>query len=158
MEALGASPRRDVNALRRPRVLVVDDDPDIRLICATNLRLDGFDVIEAADGQEGLDCVYGADPDLVLLDICMPVLDGFGLAAAVRHTERTRHVPLVFLTGEATREVEERAYAIGAAGYFTKPFDPAAVSRFVADILVGSRPASDATAYPNSSSNASVGA
>ena len=146
MEAVDAPPIREPSEPRRPRVLVVDDDPDIRLICATNLRLDGFDVIEAADGQEGLDCVYGADPDLVLLDICMPVLDGFGLAAAVRHTERTRDVPLVFLTGEASREIEERAFAVGAAGYFTKPFDPAAVSRFVADILVGSRPAPDATA------------
>ena len=146
MEALAASPCRDGSAVRRPRVLVVDDDPDIRLICATNLTLDGFDVIEAADGQEGLDYVYRTDPDLVLLDITMPVLDGFGLAAAVRHTERTRHVPLVFLTGEATREAEERAFAIGAAGYFTKPFDPAAVSRFIADVLADSRAAPDAAA------------
>ncbi len=134
MEVLNALPPGYV---RRPRVLVVDDDPDIRLICSTNLTLDGFDVIEAGDGQEGLERLDEGAPDLVLLDISMPVLDGFELATAVRRNARTRHVPLVFLTGEATREAEEQALAIGAAGFFTKPFDPSAISRFISDVLAG---------------------
>ncbi len=82
----------------------------------------------------------------MLVDIRMPVLDGFELATAVRKNHRTSHVPVVFLTGEATRDAEERAAAIGAVGYFTKPFDPAAVSRFISDILVGSRSTPDAVA------------
>ena len=146
MEAVEAPPTRAIKRLRRARVLVVDDDPNVRLLCATNLRLDGFDVIEAANGQEGLQRVDEDAPDLVLLDIRMPVLDGFELATAVRRNHRTSHVPVVFLTGEATRDAEERAAAIGAAGYFTKPFDPAAVSRFISDVLAGSRPAPDAVA------------
>jgi CheY-like chemotaxis protein len=141
-----ASPTANLRRLRRPRVLVVDDDPDVRLLCATNLTLDGFDVIEAGNGQEGLERVGEDAPDLVLLDISMPVLDGFELATAVRRNHRTSHVPLVFLTGEATPDAEERAFAIGAAGYFTKPFDPAAVSRFIADVLAGSSRTPDAVA------------
>jgi len=120
-------------------VLVVDDDPGIRLICATNLSLDGFEVIEAENGQEGFERTRADAPDLVLLDVSMPVLDGFGLATAVRRDERTRHVPLVFLTGEATPEVEELAFAAGAIGYFTKPFDPAVISRFISEVLVASQ-------------------
>jgi len=146
VEAVEASPIRNMKRLRRPRVLVVDDDPNVRLLCATNLRLDGFDVIEAGDGQEGLERVDEDAPDLVLLDIRMPVLDGFELATAVRRNHRTRHVPLVFLTGEATPDAAERAVAIGAVGYFTKPFDPAAVSRFISDILSGTQPTPDAVA------------
>ena len=146
MEAVEAPPTRAIKRLRRARVLVVDDDPNVRLLCATNLRLDGFDVIEAANGQEGLERVGEDAPDLVLLDIRMPVLDGFELATAVRKNHRTSHVPVVFLTGEATRDAEERAAAIGAAGYFTKPFDPAAVSRFISDVLAGSGPTPNAVA------------
>ena len=146
MEVLDASPPEEVRRLRRPRVLVVDDDPDIRLICATNLTLDGFDVIEAGDGQEGLERLDEGAPDLVLLDISMPVLDGFELATAVRRNTRTRDVPVVFLTGEATREAEERAFAIGAAGYFTKPFDPGAISRFISDVLAGAQNVPDTAA------------
>ena len=146
MEVAEASPPRDVRRLRRPRVLVVDDDPDIRLICATNLTLDGFDVIEAGDGQEGLERLDEGAPDLVLLDISMPLLDGFELATAVRRNARTRHVPVVFLTGEATREAEQRAFAIGAVGFFTKPFDPGAVSRFISNVLAVGPSTPDAAA------------
>ncbi len=146
MQAREALPAGELRRLRRPRVLIVDDDPDIRMICATNLKLDGFDVIEAGDGQEGLERIDEGVPDLVLLDISMPILDGFELATAVRRNARTSHVPVVFLTAEATREAEERALAIGAVGYFTKPFDPAAVSRFISDVLVGSQPMPHAVA------------
>ena len=70
-----------------PRVLVVDDDPAIRLVCSTNLQLDGYQVLEAANGQEGLELALDHVPDVVLLEISMPVLDGFGLAAALQANE-----------------------------------------------------------------------
>lgn len=133
----------------RPRVLVVDDDPSIRLVCATTLDLDGCQVIEATNGQEALELALAEPPDLVLLDLSMPVLDGFGLAAALRADERTREVPLVVLTGELTPQLTTTIDATGALGLFTKPFDPAAVSAFVRNVLAG---------YPKRSSSASVGA
>ena len=119
----------------RPRVLVVDDDPAIRLIVATWLSLDGYEVLQADNGQEALDLAFGERPAVILLDLSMPVLDGFGLAAALRADERTRELPLVVLTGEAGPRITERVFEMGAAGFFTKPFDPDAVASFVRTIV-----------------------
>jgi CheY-like chemotaxis protein len=83
-----------------PRVLVVDDDSTLRRLCARILHRDGYHVFEAADGQEGLELALARALDLVVLDISMPVLDGFALATALRNHERTRDIPLVFLTAE----------------------------------------------------------
>ena len=118
-----------------PRVLVADDDPAIRLICSTWLTLDGYEVIEAADGQEALELVRAEDPTLVLLDLSMPVLDGFCVAEALQADERTREVPLVVITCETGPHVIERVHEMGVAGLFTKPFDPSAVAAFVRDVI-----------------------
>jgi CheY-like chemotaxis protein len=114
-----------------PRVLVVDDDPAIRLVCATNLQLDGYQVLEAANGQEGLELALDHVPDVVLLEISMPVLDGFGLAAALQADERTRELPLIFLTAED----DPQAFETGAHGVITKPFDPGAVTSFIERVV-----------------------
>ena len=119
----------------RPRVLVVDADPAIRLICTTWLTLDGYEVLEAANGQDALDLAFTAKPAVVLLDLSMPVLDGFGLAAALRADERTRELPLVVITGETGPRVTRRVFEMGAAGFFTKPFDPGAVAAFVRSVV-----------------------
>ena len=118
-----------------PRVLVVDDDPAIRLLCATTLGLDGYEVIEASNGQEGLERALTEAPDVVLLDLSMPVLDGFGVVAALRSDDRTRELPLVVLTGETGPHVIQRVYEIGVAGLFTKPFDPGVVAAFVRGVI-----------------------
>lgn len=118
-----------------PRVLVVDDDAAIRLVCKTTLHLDGCEVIEAANGQEALELALEQAPDLVLLDISMPVLDGFGLAAALRENERTRRVPLVFLSGETDPLLKAKVRDAGALHLFTKPFDPGAVSSYIRHAL-----------------------
>ena len=119
----------------RPRVLVVDADPAIRLICTTWLTLDGYEVLEAANGQDALDLAFTSKPSVVLLDLSMPVLDGFGLAAALRADERTRELPLVVITGETGPRVTRRVFEMGAAGFFTKPFDPGAVAAFVRSVV-----------------------
>ena len=119
----------------RPRVLVVDDHPGIRLVCTTTLDLDGCVAIEARDGQETLELALAEPPDLVLLDLSMPVLDGFGLAASLRADARTREIPLVILTGESVPHLATTIDETGALGLFTKPFDPAAVSAFVRKVL-----------------------
>lgn len=118
-----------------PRVLVVDDDPAIRLICSTWLSLDGYEVLEAADGQDALQLALTEAPDIVLLDLSLPVLDGFGVAAALQADERTREVPLVVLTAEVDPNVSERVGEMGAAGLFTKPFDPSSVAAFVRGVI-----------------------
>jgi CheY-like chemotaxis protein len=122
-----------------PRVLVVDDDPAIRLICTTWLSLDGYEVIEAADGQQALELAIAEDPAVVLLDLSMPVLDGLAVAKALREHERTRDLPLVVLTAETDIRVAKHAYELGVVGFFTKPFDPAAVVGFVRDVIADVR-------------------
>ena len=124
-----------MEGLSRPKVLIVDDDAAIRELCATTLHSSGCDVLQAANGEDALELAMTAGPDVVLLDISMPVLDGFGVAAALRADDRTRRLPLVFITGEDDPGVTERVYETGAAGFFRKPFDPGAVAAFVRVVL-----------------------
>jgi CheY-like chemotaxis protein len=118
-----------------PRVLVVDDDPAIRLVCSTNLLLDGYQVLEAANGQEGLELALDHVPDVVLLEISMPVLDGFGLAAALQENERTRELPLIFLTTEVDPLVKAKAFETGAHAVIEKPFEPGALTSFIERVV-----------------------
>lgn len=106
------------------------------------LESHGFDVVEAQDGREGLARTLSHLPDLVLSDIAMPVMDGFGLAIALRRTMNTRHVPLVFLTAETEPAIEAQAYDVGAVGFFTKPYAPHALLAFIGGLLMPTRTAS----------------
>jgi CheY-like chemotaxis protein len=125
--------RRLRKRMRAPRVLLIDDDAAIRMICSVNLRALGIEVIEAEDGAEGLELTRRARPDLVLLDVSMPGLDGFQVAEVVRRQRRTRHIPLMFLSGEA--ENDTRARELGAIACLAKPFDPVALSSLIATAL-----------------------
>lgn len=109
------------------RVLVVDDDASVRLICSVNLEAAGFTVLEASDGREGLERARSERPDLVLTDVAMPRLDGFGLAEALRQHEHTRDIPVAFMTGYPEQSYASRARALGALAFLQKPFDPAAL-------------------------------
>lgn len=121
--------------LRRRRVLLVDDDASIRLICSLNLRAAEFEVAEAADGLQGLEQVTRHPPDLVLSDLRMPGLDGFALAEALSREPATRTVPIVFLSAEAGVAERMRAYALGVAGFVTKPFDPVALVALLSGVI-----------------------
>ena len=118
-------------------VLIVDDDPATRALCSFNLQLEGLRVLEAEDGTDGLARARFEKPDLVVTDIMMPGLDGFQLAEALRLHEQTRHIPLIFLSGEATARNEARATELGALAYVSKPFDPLALAALVKGALAG---------------------
>ena len=138
----GAERPRDAEHLRdgeAGRVLIVDDDPAVRLICAVNLTAEGLRVLEAEDGVDGLEQAWGRRPDLVLTDVTMPGLDGFELAERLRLDERTRRIPVIFLSGEVGQANAERARTLGALAYVTKPFDPRALASFVAHQLGAAR-------------------
>ena len=143
-EGAGAAP----SPPEPPRVLVVDDDPAIRLICKTWLGLDGYHVIEAADGQQALELAIAEEPTVVLLDLSMPVLDGLTVAKALREHERTRELPIVVLTAETDVRLARHAYELGVVGFFTKPFDPAAVVTFVRDVIADVRAKAATRAAP----------
>ena len=122
---------------QQPRVLVVDDDAGIRMLCAVTLRLAGLDVLEAEDGRRGFERALADLPDVVVLDVMMPCLDGFGLADQLRADERTSRIPILFLTAESAPAHRSRARALGALDYITKPFDPAVLAGVVARALTG---------------------
>jgi CheY-like chemotaxis protein len=123
---------------RKPRVLVVDDDAAIRMLCSVNLKLAGLEVLEAEDGLGALERARAGRPDLVVLDVDMPGLDGFELAAKLRRDDQTRSIPLLFLTGESSPASKARAGSLGALAYLTKPFDPFALASLITGALAGS--------------------
>ena len=110
------------------KVLIIDDDADIRLIAGLSLaRVGGMDVIEAASGAEGVRKAQDEHPDVILLDMMMPTMDGSQTLAALRSQPATALTPVIFLTALTARIVEtqiENTRALGAAGVLIKPFDP----------------------------------
>ena len=126
----------------RGRVLIVDDDAAIRTICAISLQAEGLDVLEAADALRGLEQARRQRPELVLTDVRMPGLDGFQLVDALRKDERTCAIPLILMSAETDQANVERARALGALAYLTKPFDPCGLASFIARSLAETRAAS----------------
>ena len=105
------------------RILIVEDDGVSRRVVRRALQYAGYVVAEAADGVAGLDLVQTFQPDIVLLDICMPRMDGFEMCAAVRHLPRGDHIPVVMLTGLEDPHSISRAFEAGATTFVTKPID-----------------------------------
>ncbi|MBA2560215.1 MAG: response regulator [Propionibacteriales bacterium] len=125
------------------RVLVVDDSATIRSLIAINLQLEGFDVVEARDGQECLDVVRAVQPALITLDVAMPRLDGFSTAARLRADPGTARIPIVMVTARAQDSDLAYGAELGVDAYVTKPFDPGHLVAVVRSLAVrGSWPAS----------------
>lgn len=118
-----------------PRVLLVDDEGAIRTICRVNLETDGLSVVEAVDGRAALEAVREERPELILLDVMMPDVDGWQVAAELGREPATRDIPIVFLSARAAREDKARARELGAVGYIVKPFDPLELAGYVRDVI-----------------------
>jgi signal transduction histidine kinase len=104
------------------KVLVIDDTQDIRLIIAESLSLYGFKTLSAADGTAGVEVAKAELPDLIICDINMPNLDGYGTLAALRENEGTATIPFIFLSGASDKPNVRRGMEMGADDYLTKPF------------------------------------
>jgi CheY-like chemotaxis protein len=129
LESDDASALRPVGPMK---VLIIDDDPDIRSIARLALsRVGGMDVIEASDGADGMRKAREEHPDVVLLDMMMPIMDGLETLAQLRAQPSTATTPVIFLTAKTVGAELERMTALGAAGVLTKPFDPRALSEAV---------------------------
>jgi DNA-binding response OmpR family regulator len=118
------------------RVLVVDDERSIRMLCRVNLAASGIEVFEAADGRKGLELAREERPDLVLLDVMMPELDGWSVARELAADEETRDIAIVFLTARADPADRRLGEQLGGVGYVVKPFDPVTIGDFVEEVLV----------------------
>jgi DNA-binding response OmpR family regulator len=116
------------------RILVVDDDQVIQQLLKVNLELEGYRVAVASDGEEALDLFGGFQPQLVLLDIMMPKLDGWEVARQLRDREGGP-VPIVLLSARAQESDVQKGNDLGVAAYVTKPFDPIQLLDLVAGLL-----------------------
>jgi len=107
-----------------PRILLAEDDKNIQMIVRDCLEAQGFEVQLADNGEEALQILSLNAPDLLILDIAMPVLDGLELARRVRQTPKTAQLPLLALTARTLPHDAARAYAAGCDSFITKPFTP----------------------------------
>ena len=117
------------------KVLVIDDEAPIRLLCRVNLEAEGMDVIEAADGPSGLERARAESPDVILLDVMMPGLDGWRVAEELLDNVGTENIPIVFLTARAELRDRARGIDLGGVDYVTKPFNPLELAPLVRDLL-----------------------
>jgi DNA-binding response OmpR family regulator len=117
------------------RVLVIDDEAPIRLLCRVNLEAEKMEVLEAADGPSGLAKARAEVPDVVLLDVMMPGLDGWRVAEELLADERTAGIPIIFLTARAELRDRARGIDLGGVDYVTKPFNPVELAPQVRDLL-----------------------
>jgi DNA-binding response OmpR family regulator len=108
----------------RPLVLVADDDPDILALVRFRLERDGYEVVAAADGEAALGLALDRTPDLAVLDVMMPRLDGYELTRRLREHGPTERMPIILLTARVLEADVERGVAAGADDYVTKPFSP----------------------------------
>jgi DNA-binding response OmpR family regulator len=117
------------------RVLVIDDEAPIRLLCRVNLEAEQMEVLEAADGPSGLETARAEIPDVILLDVMMPGLDGWRVAEELLDDERTQSIPIVFLTARAELRDRARGIDLGGVDYVTKPFNPVELAPLVRSLL-----------------------
>lgn len=104
-------------------VLIIEDDPTVADMLVMVLEVEGFDVTVAADGREGLELTRHRRPDVILLDVMMPVVDGWAVAEHIRQDPHLATIPIVFCTAKADDASTWRGWKLGAASYVTKPFD-----------------------------------
>lgn len=116
------------------RVLVIDDEPDVLLLCRVNLQYAGHEVLEAPDGEEGLRLASSAGPDVILLDVMLPERDGFAVLRSLAEDPTTATTPVVLLTAKAQLEDRLRGWRAGCSEYVTKPFSPAELTDLLGSV------------------------
>jgi CheY-like chemotaxis protein len=121
------------------KILIVEDNEDSRELVVKVLRNKGFDTIEAADGEEAIDKVKREKPELILLDISIPKMDGYEVARRLKSLEEFSEIPIVALTAHAMKGDREKVIAAGFEGYISKPIDVRELPDQVRSYLKGKR-------------------
>jgi two-component system sensor histidine kinase/response regulator len=104
-----------------PKILIIDDDEHVCEMIATSLQMEGFETVHALDGTKGIEAARTHSPDLIICDIVMPILDGYGTLKAVRDDPSTAMIPFIFLTGQAAKDDMRHGMTMGADDFLTKP-------------------------------------
>ena len=113
------------------RVLVIDDEPDVLLLCRVNLEIAGHEVLEAPNGERGLELALSTEPDVIVLDVMLPAKDGLEVLGELLADRRTHATPVILLTAKAQVEDRFAGWQAGCTEYVTKPFSPVALAEIV---------------------------
>lgn len=121
------------------RVLVVDDEPDVLLLCRLNLQRQGHEVLEASDGASALQLARQERLDVIVLDLMLPGMTGYEVLEALREHQATSQIPVLVLTAKSLKADRERSHRLGAAGFLTKPFLPSELCDLVRSLDASGR-------------------
>ncbi len=116
------------------KILVVDDQPDIVRLAKTKLTSEGFDVVEAYNGEEALEKVNSENPDLIILDVMMPKMDGWEVARRLKSSDTTKDIPIIMLTARGLGEESVDEFS-QVEEYYTKPFSPQGLAKLAKKLL-----------------------
>ncbi|MBN1476168.1 response regulator [Candidatus Sumerlaeota bacterium] len=119
----------------KKKILLADDEEDIKAVITLFLESKGYQIITAFDGLAALDLARSEHPDLILLDVMMPVVNGFEVCTRLKADEETRDIPVVMLSAMAQSESVDKGLAAGAVDYIVKPFDPSRLEEVISRIL-----------------------
>jgi DNA-binding response OmpR family regulator len=125
------------------RVLVVDDEAEIRELCRVNLEFEGFEVIEASNGRDALEAVRRHRPDVVFLDLMMPGIDGWDVLHELKTDDETADIPVVLLTAKSGEDDQMRGWEKGILEYVSKPFNPLSLAEWAKRAMQPRDPADD---------------
>ena len=134
----GTKPKAEADG-EKPRVMVVDDYPDAREMYSEYLEYCGFDVVQAANGMEALQRAIETSPDIILMDLSLPVMDGWEATRRLKADKRTANIPVVALTGHALAGISEGAKKAGCDAFVTKPCLPEDLVKEIRRVLEESR-------------------
>lgn len=109
--------------MTKKKILVVDDEPDIVLMVSNRLKASGYDVVSAADGQAGLEMAKTSRPDLIILDLMLPKMDGYKVCSFIKKDSRYSKIPVIMFSAKAQQDDIKMGEEVGADAYIVKPFD-----------------------------------
>ncbi|MBU4311604.1 MAG: response regulator [Candidatus Omnitrophica bacterium] len=119
----------------KKKILIVDDEEDLRKMLKFRLEAVGFDITEAVDGQEGLDKARSTGPDLLILDLMLPKIDGYKVCRMLKFDEKYKHIPIIMFTARAENKDKQIGKEMGADTYITKPFEPEVLLAKIKELL-----------------------
>ncbi|MGQ4810203.1 Phosphate regulon transcriptional regulatory protein PhoB [Candidatus Entotheonellaceae bacterium PAL068K] len=126
--------------MARAHIVVIDDEPDILILVRYNLEKNGYAVTGAASGEDALSCIHASPPNLVLLDLMLPGMDGLEVCKTLKHYPRTAHIPIVMLSARGDDADIVAGLELGADDYLTKPFSPRVLLARIKAVLRRQRP------------------
>jgi CheY-like chemotaxis protein len=120
-----------------PRILIAEDEPDIRELITLTLQFGGYEVVSTKDGAEAVEVAQSGNFDLILMDVRMPRMTGYEACRRLRQNEKTKHIPVVFLSAKGQEAEVQAGLNAGANQYILKPFAPDMLTRRIEEILNG---------------------